>query len=144
MRGPRRPPGTPPASRVLPVRIPVALGHALDDRARTDQLTTGTIARQAIAAYVDAGPGLTVPVRRYRATRPAPTLDTVRLAEAREAVGEAVGTLRQVAGLDRERGGARLDDIDGALDRLLQAAQALDEWKEQTMREVRADEVTVD
>lgn len=134
MRGPRRPPGTPPASRVLPVRIPVALGHALDDHARTERLTAATIARQAIAAYVDAQPGLTVPVRRYRATRPAPTLDTVRLAEMRESVGEAVGTLRQVAGIDRERGGARLHEIDGALDQLLQAAHALDEWKEAAMR----------
>ena len=140
MRGPRRPQGTPPASRVLPVRLPVALGHALDDRARTERLTAGTIARQAIVAYVDAEPGLTVPIRRYRATRPAPSIDTVRLAEMRESVGEAVGTLRQVAGIDRERGGARLHEIDDALDQLLQAVAALDDWKEATMRAVDSDE----
>lgn len=144
MKGPRRPPGTPPASRVLPVRIPVALGHALDGRARQERLTAGTIARQAIAAYVDAQPGLTVPVRKYRETRPAPSIDTIRLAEMRESVGEAVGTLREVAGIDRKQGGARLDEINAALDRLLEAADALDEWKEATMRGARTNEVIVD
>lgn len=144
MRGPRRPSGTPPASRVLPVRIPVALGHALDDRAKTDRLTAATIARSAIVAYLGAEPRLAVSVRRYRVTRPAPSIDTVRLAEMRETTGKAVGTLRQVAGLDRERGGARLDEIDNALTRLIAAAHALDDWKEEAMRGSHVDEGAID
>ena len=60
---------------------------------------------------------------------PAPSLDIVRLAELREVLGEATGTLRQVAGLDRGRGGMRLAELDHAIDGLLCAAAAMDGWK---------------
>ncbi len=49
---------------------------------------------------------------------PTPSPELVAMAGLREVVGEAVGTLRQVAGLDRARGGARLDEQDDAVDGL--------------------------
>ena len=106
----------------------------LDDRAKTERLTIATIARSAIVAYLGAEPGLAVPVRRYKATKPPPPLEVVRLAELRHIAGEANGTLRQVAGLDRERGGARLAEIDDALSQLVDACHAIDAWKEDVMR----------
>ena len=135
MRGPRRPQGTPPASRVLPVRIPVALGVALDDRARTEKLTAGTIARRAIVAHLDAASVLAVPIRRYRPTRPAPRLDIVRLAELRETTGKLNGSLRQIAGLSREAGAVAVwQEVHAALPRLGALIVALDDMKEDAMR----------
>lgn len=130
MRGPRRPLGTPPASRVLTVRVPDALGMALDARAEAEGLTAGTVARRALVCALDADQVQAVPVRRYRPMRPAPSLDRLAVAQLREAVGEAVGTLRQVAGLDRSRSGARLAELDGAIDRLLAEVPRLDALKD--------------
>ena len=128
-RGPARPRPSPPASRILTVRVPEALGAALDARAEAVGLTAGAVVRAALAGAVGAGEGLAVPVRRYHAPRPAPSLEVVRLAELREALGEANGTLRQVAGLDRGRGGARLPELDAAIDKVLYAIAAVDGWK---------------
>lgn len=140
VRGPRRPQGTPPASRVLPVRIPVALGHALDDRAREERLTAGTIARMALVTHLDAAPMLAVPVRRYQPTRPAPRLDVVRLAELRHVTGELNGTLRQTAGLSREAGAVAVwSQVEAALPRLDCLILALDDLKEDAMRGTRSD-----
>lgn len=66
--------------------------------------------------------------RRSR-SRPVPTVEVAAIAGLREVVGEAVGTLRQVAGVDRKRSGARLGEIDAALDQLISAAAFLDQNK---------------
>ena len=128
-RGPARPRPSPPASRILTARVPEALGAALDARAEAVGLTAGAVVRAALAGAVGAGEDLAVPVRRYRASRSAPSLEVVRLAQLREALGEANGTLRQVAGLDRARDGARLAEINHALDGLLAAVARVDGWK---------------
>jgi hypothetical protein len=75
-----------------------------------------------------------VPVAALPKPRPRPSTDLVAVAGLREVVGEAVGTLRQVAGLDRRRGGARLAEIDTAIDRLVAAAVDLDVAKGRLVR----------
>ena len=129
MHGPHRPRGTPPASRVLTVRISEDTGSLLDARAKAMGLTAGTIARAALISALDADDVHTIRVRRYRPTNPPPTVDVQAIAALREAVGEAVGTLRQVAGIDRSRGGSRLVEIDGAISDLIIAAERLDTLK---------------
>lgn len=106
------------------------MGAALDAEAVRRGLTAGALAREALASSLPDVPAVAaVPVRAYRAPNPAPAVDVVEVARLREAVGEAVGTLRQVAGLDRSRDGARLPEIDGALSRLLALAADLDAAK---------------
>ena len=141
VRGPRRPAGTPPASRVLTVRVPEALGAALDACAQAERLTAGTVARRALIAALDGEAMHAVPVRRYRPSNPTPTLDVVRLAELREVTGELNGTLRQVAGLSRQAGagagagaGVVWSEVEDALPRLRSVIAALDDMKEAAMR----------
>ena len=135
VRGPRRPAGTPPASRVLTVRVSEALGAALDARAQAERLTAGTVARRALIAALDGEAMHAVPVRRYRPSNPTPTLDVVRLAELREVTGELNGTLRQVAGLSRQAGAAAVwAEVEDALPRLRGIIAALDDMKEAAMR----------
>lgn len=135
MRGPRRPIGTPPASRVLTVRVPEALGAALDAHAQAERLTAGTVARRALVAALDGDAMHAVPVRRYRPSHPTPTLDVIRLAELREVTGELNGTLRQVAGLSRHAGAVTVwAEVEDALPRLRSIIAALDDMKDAAMR----------
>ena len=129
MKGPRRPKGTPPITQVYTVRLPNQVGQHLAARAQADGLTAGSVIRRAIVSALDADPVEVVPVRRYRPTRPPPSIEVQAIAGLREAVGEAVGTLRQVAGIDRSHGGARLDEIDAAITDLIAAAGRLDMLK---------------
>lgn len=130
-RGPRILDGSPrrPCRTVLAVRVTDDVAAALDARAIAEGVTAGSIVRRTLVQAFDGDPQDVQPARRYRAPRPAPALDVVRLAELREALGEANGTLRQVAGLDRDRGGARLPEFDVAISGILAAAAAVDAWK---------------
>lgn len=117
-----------PNSRILTIRVPELLINALNERAQNLNLTAGSIARQAIISTLDLGVEA-IPVKRYRATNPPPSIDLIAIAGLREVVGEAVGTLRQVAGIDRARAGARLDELDGAISELIAVAKSLDVLK---------------
>lgn len=130
-RGPRPVDGQPrrPVSRVVVLRLPEGVAAGIDAMAAAEGMTAATIARRTLAATFTADPGDVQAVRRYRAPRPAPSLEVIRLAELREMLGEANGTLRQVAGLDRARGGARLGELDQAIDTLRSAVAAVDAWK---------------
>lgn len=130
-RGPRILDGSPrrPCRTVLAVRVPDETANALDARAAEEGVTAGTIVRRTLVAAFDGDPRDVQPTPRYRAPRPGPSLEVIRLAELREMLGEANGTLRQVAGLDRAHGGARLDEINHALDGLLSAIATVDGWK---------------
>jgi len=134
-RGPRPLDGRPrpPVSRVVTLRVPSGVAAALDGEAARRGVTVATVARGHLVAAVAADPAEVAAVRAYRPARPRPSLDVVRLAELREAAGEAVGTARQLAGLDRGRGGHRLASLDDAIERLLSAAAALDAAKEAAM-----------
>jgi hypothetical protein len=121
------------------LRLPTGVSRALEAEALSKGVTLATIARAHLVAATSQDVQEVAPVRRYRPSRPKPSLDVVRLAELREAVGEAVGTLRQVAGLDRARGGHRLAEIDAAIDDLLRAAAALDDLKEAVISHDRAE-----
>lgn len=131
-RGPRTIDGTtrPPVSTVVTLRLPAGVAGALETEAQAQGVTVATVARAYLVASTSQDIREVAPVRRYRPSRPRPSLDVIRLAELREVVGEAVGTARQVAGLDRSRGGHRLPDLDAAIDDLLRAAATLDELKE--------------
>ena len=130
-RGPRLIDGSPrrPASRVLSVRVPEAVGAALDAEAEARGVTQATVVREVLTRETTWDPEDVQPVARYRAPRPRPSLDVVRLAEVREVAGEAVGTARQLAGLDRARGGPALASLDEAIESILSAAAALDAAK---------------
>ncbi len=135
MRGPRRPAGTPPASRVITVRVPEALGAALDARAGAEGLTAGAVARRALVRALDADQAQAVPIRRYRQLNAAPTLDVVALADLRHVTGELNGTMRQVAGLSREAGAVAVwQDMEECLPRLRALIEALDDMKDAAMR----------
>ena len=131
-RGPRTIDGIPrpPVSTVVTLRLPAGVSQVLESEALSQGVTMATVARSHLVRAVEVDPIEVAPVRRYRPSRPRPSLDVIRLAELREVVGEAVGTARQVAGLDRSRGGHRLPDLDAAIDDLLRAAATLDELKE--------------
>lgn len=131
-RGPRILNGQPRplVSQVVTLRLPAGVASALETEAQAQGVTMATVARSHLVRSVEVDPIEVAPVRRYRPSRPRPSLDVIRLAELREAVGEAVGTLRQVAGLDRGRGGHRLPEIDAAIDDLIRVAHALDDFKE--------------
>ena len=102
--------------------------------AATAGLSQAAWVRRELASLVGADSADVIPVRASRPPHPMPTADIVVLAQLREAVGEAVGTLRQVAGLDRARGGARLSELDAGIDRLLAAAAELDTAKGSAIR----------
>ena len=134
VKGPCRPAGTPPASRVLTVRVPEALGAALDARAQAERLTTGTVARRALVVALDGDAMHAVPVRRYRPSNPAPTLDVVALADLRHVTGELNGTVREVAGLSRKAGAVAVwHEMEKHLPRLRALIEALDDMKEAAM-----------
>ena len=139
-RGPRIADGTPrrPMSRPLAVRVPARVLAAMEVRAAAAGVTAASVARRTLAEAFTGDPADEQPVRRYRPTNPRPSTDVVALAGLREVVGEAVGTLRQVAGLDRARGGTRLPELDAAIDSLLTAAADLDAWKEAVRAHDRA------
>lgn len=120
----------PPVSKVVTLRLPAGVSAAMATQAEEKGVTLATVARGHLVAAMAGEPQEVAPIRRYRPTRPKPSLDVVRLAELREAVGEAVGTLRQVAGLDRGRGGHRLGELDEAITSLIRTAHALDHFKE--------------
>ena len=120
------------------VRLPSGMAAAVTVRAATDGLTEAAWVRRQLVDFLGVGQADAVPVAARRPPRPVPTADIIEVARLREAVGEAVGTLRQVAGLDRSRNGARLGEIDAALDRLLAAAADLDAMKRRLLREVRS------
>lgn len=140
-RGPRTIDGTPrpPVSRVVVLRLPAGVSRALEAEALSKGVTLATVARSHLVAATSQDVQEVAPVRRYRPSRPKPSLDVVRLAELREVVGEAVGTARQLAGLDRARGGHRLPDIDAAIDDLIRVAHALDDLKEAVQAHDRAE-----
>lgn len=130
-RGPRILDGSPrrPASRVLSVRVPETVGAALDAEAAARGITQATVVREVLTRETTYDPEDVQPVRAYRPSRPRPAVDVVRLAEVREVAGEAVGTARQLAGLDRARGGPALASLDEAIEKILTAAAALDAAK---------------
>lgn len=119
-----------PCTAVITLRVPEGVAAAMDRQARAEGLTGASLARRCLAERFTADAQDTQPVRRYRPMRPAPSPDRLAVAQLREAVGEAVGTLRQVAGLDRTRGGARLAELDAAIDRLLAQVPRLDALKD--------------
>lgn len=131
-RGPRIMDGSPrrPCRTVLAVRVPDGVAAALDARAQADGLTAASVVRRTLVEAFNCEPQDVQPAPRFRRPKPAPTVEVQAMAALREAVGEAHGTARQVAGLDRSRGGARLDELDGAITRLVAAAARLDEWKD--------------
>ena len=116
------------------VRLPAGTAAAVRSAAAAAGLTDAAWVRGQLVATLGTDPADAVPVRALPPRRPGPTADVVAVARLREAVGEAVGTLRQVAGLDRARGGARLADLDGGIDGLLAAAADLDAAKGHLMR----------
>lgn len=118
-----------PVSAPIVVRVPANIAAAIADRALRDGVTGATVTRRILAEQLDGDSSDVQPVRRYRASRPVPSPELTAVAGLRESVGEAVGTLRQVAGLDRARGGARLAELDAAIDGLLDAARGLDALK---------------
>jgi len=97
-------------------------------------LSSAAWVRRQLVDLLGSDPADAVPVRALPPPRPRPTADLLAVAGLREAVGEATGTLRQVAGLDRQRGGARLAELDDAIDRLILAAADLDAAKRQLVR----------
>lgn len=121
------------AGQVL-VRLPAATATRVRAEAETARLTGAAWIRRLLVDRLGEAPAEAAPVRARRPSRPAPTVDVIAVAGLRESVGEAVGTLRQVAGLDRSRGGARLAEIDAALDHLLAAVVMLDDAKASLMR----------
>ena len=133
-KGPRIVDGSPrrPCSRVVVLRVPEAVADAMAARAQQENVTAASIARRTLADAFTGDPADRQPALQYRPARPGKrkaSPDIVALAGLREAVGEATGTLRQVAGLDRARGGARLHELDSAITRLIAAAARLDEMK---------------
>ena len=121
------------AGQVL-VRLPLGTAAAVARCAAATGQTEAAWVRARLVDLLGSDPADAVPVSARRAPRPAPSVDVVEVARLREAVGEAVGTLRQVAGLDRARGGARLPEIDAAIDRLLGLSADLDEAKAALLR----------
>ena len=110
----------------LNVRLPVEVLARVRAVATTTGITDAAWTRALVVQTLAASSSMPPPTRRPRAR---PTPDLIAVARLREAIGEAVGTLRQVAGLDRGRSGARLEEIDDAISRLTSAARALDETK---------------
>ena len=119
------------------VRLPVGTAAAVRSAAAAAGLTDAAWVRGQLVAALGTDPADAVPVAALPPRRLAPTADVVAVARLREAVGEAVGTLRQVAGLDRARGGARLAELDGGIDSLLAAAADLDAAKGRLLRRRR-------
>jgi hypothetical protein len=112
------------------IRLAPGTAALVASRAADAGLSEAAWVRRELVDLVGADPADAVPVRALRPPRPMPTADVIVLARLRESVGEAVGTLRQVAGLDRARGGARLGELDAGIDRLLAAAADLDAAKD--------------
>ncbi len=117
----------------LNVRLPRDALVVVRRQATAAGVSDAAWVRTRLIALLGAEPMAAVPVRTRRPPRPAPTVDVVAVARLRESLGEAVGTLRQVAGLDRGRGGARLAEIDDAITRLMAAAKSLDDTKAQLL-----------
>ena len=110
----------------LNVRVPVDLLAEIRMAATLTGITDAAWVRALVAQTLDSSSPVTPPTRRSRAHA---TPDVIAIARLREAVGEAVGTLRQVAGIDRGREGARLAEIDDAITRLTALARELDHAK---------------
>ena len=121
------------ADQVL-VRHPVGTAAAVRSEAHAAGLTAAAWIRQQLVGLLGADPADAVPVAALPPPRPRPTIDVIAVAQLRESVGEAVGTLRQVAGLDRARSGARLAELDVAIDQLVAAAADLDRTKVRLLR----------
>ncbi len=116
------------------VRLPAGTAALVRAEAARAGLTDAAWIRSQLVDLLGADPRDAVPVPVLPPSRPRPTVYVVAVAGLREVVGEAVGTLRQVAGLDRSRGGDRLGEIDAALDRLLAAVADLDAAKADLIR----------
>lgn len=121
------------AAQVL-VRLPAGTAALVASRAAAAGLSEAAWVRGQLVDLLGADAADAVPVRAALPSRPAPAADVVALAGLRESVGEAVGTLRQVAGLDRARGGARLEELDRGIDVLLAVAAELDAAKAAALR----------
>jgi hypothetical protein len=115
----------------LNVRLPRTVLLTVKQQASVAGLSDAAWVRHQLMTALPAQPAGASSIPRRRRIRAAPGVDVVAVARLRETVGEAVGTLRQVAGLDRERGGARLSEIDGAITRLIACARLLDDTKTQ-------------
>ena len=111
------------------VRLPPGTAAAIRAAAAAAGLTDAAWVRGQLVATLGTDPADAVPVPALPPPRPAPTADVIEIARLREAFGEAVGTLRQVAGLDRDRGGPRLSELDSSITRLAAAAAELDAAK---------------
>lgn len=111
----------------LNIRLPAELRDRVREVARDARVTDAAWVR-ALVSRTLLTPACPEPPTRRR-LRPIPSPDVVAIARLRECVGEAVGILRQVAGLDRARSGARLAEIDGAITRLVSLAATLDDAK---------------
>jgi len=119
------------------VRLPVGTAAAVRSAAAAAGLTDAAWVRGQLVAALGTDPADAVPVAALPPRRLAPTADVIEIARLREAVGEAHGTLRQIAGLDRARGGTRLAEIDGGIDALLAAIVDLDAAKGSLLRRRR-------
>jgi len=119
------------------VRLPVGTAAAVRSAAAAAGLTDAAWVRGQLVAALGTDPADAVPVAALPPRRLAPTADVIEIARLREAVGEAHGTLRQIAGLDRARGGTRLAEIDGDIDALLAAIVDLDAAKGSLLRRRR-------
>jgi uncharacterized protein (DUF58 family) len=78
------------------------LHAAVEAAAAAAGLSTAAWLRQVAVEVIGAASDLAVPVRRHQ--RPLPSVDVVRLAEIREALGEATGALKKSAVFAREAG----------------------------------------
>lgn len=113
----------------LNLRLSRSMLADVEQRAGAAGVSNAEWVRSRLAAMLDDSVTETRAGRPRRRPRPAPKVDVAGVARLREAVGEAVGTLRQVAGLDRSRDGCRLAEIDDAITRLIAAAKDLDDVK---------------
>ena len=117
----------------LNVRLPQTVLLAVKQQASAAGLSDAAWVRHQLMTTLAAQPVDATSVPSRRRSRPAPSVDVVAVGRLRESLGEAVGTLRQVAGLDRGRGGARLAEIDDSITRLMAAAKSLDDTKAQLL-----------
>lgn len=116
------------------VRLPSGTADAVHASAVEAGLTDAAWIRRKLVDLLGTDADDAIPTATLPAHRPAPTMDIVEIARLRESVGEAVGTLRQVAGIDRARTGARLDELDAAITKLIAAGHELDTVKARLMR----------
>jgi len=92
-------------------------------------MSGASVVRALLVEKLHCDPTDAQPAPIFRKPRRKPHADILAVAQLRESLGEAVGTLRQVAGLDRSRDGSRLSELDTAIDGLLAEVRRFDDLK---------------